>query len=133
MNQDMDCFRDQHQISILVAAALLSRELMVTMNVSNFKRLFGNGTTPMLDAVQRQPVVVQLHTGKLHRVPHEVVQNAHIYGFQIFVDTLTAFFRVLVHFTPLIERCFGLDMPYWDNRLTAYIRICLLLPYCSAI
>ena len=117
----MDCFRDQHQISILVAAALLSRELVVTMNVSNFKRLFGNGTTPMLGAVQRQPVVVQLHTGKLHRVPHEIVQNAHIYGFQIFVDTSAALFRVLVHFTPFVEWRFGLDVSYWDNRLTAHI------------
>ena len=47
----MDALCDQHQIPVLVAAALLSRELVVTMNIPDFKRLFGNGAAPMLSAI----------------------------------------------------------------------------------
>ena len=117
----MDALCDQHQISVLVAAALLSRELVVTMNIPDFKRLFGNGAAPMLSAIQRQSVVVQFHTCKLYRVPHKIVQNAYIYGFQSFVDTSASLFRVLVRFTPLVERCFGLDISNRDNCLSVHI------------
>ena len=37
------------------------------------------------------------------------------------MNTSAALFRVLVHFPPFVERCFGLDIPNRDNCLSAYI------------
>ena len=48
----MDVLCNQHQIPVLIVTAFLSRELVVTMNVPDFKRLFGNGAAPMLNTIQ---------------------------------------------------------------------------------
>ena len=37
------------------------------------------------------------------------------------MNASAALFRVLVHFTPLVKRCFGLDIPNRDNCLAAHI------------
>lgn len=37
------------------------------------------------------------------------------------MNTSAALFRVLVHFPPFVERCFGLDISNGDNSLTTHI------------
>ena len=37
------------------------------------------------------------------------------------MNTSATLFRVLVHFPPFVERCFGLDISNGDNSLTTYI------------
>ncbi len=54
-------------------------------------------------------------------MPHQVVQNSHVNGFQIFVDMRSTFGRIGVGFSLLLHGKFVLDVPDWGKGYAIHI------------
>ena len=121
MNEYMNYIGNNNQVLVAVIATQHQRLFVVTVHLICVQFYTRNGTFSFLRNIERNAVVVVLHTLLTARIVHQMIENCHVDTGEILMNLNSARWRVLVHPTFLIHGYSVLNIGYRDDGVTIQV------------